>query len=118
MNIGQRIKNRRKELKLSVDELASRLGKDRSTIYRYENGDIENLPLDVLAPIANVLDTTPGYLMGWEDITEETKKDNDVIANVVARMSTDHDFFEIVESIYSLDSEKIKGLSGMLKTFL
>ena len=38
MNIGQRIKERRKELKMSADELGQRLGKDRSTIYRYENG--------------------------------------------------------------------------------
>ncbi len=36
MTIGQRMKQRRKELKMSADELGNRLGKDRSTIYRYE----------------------------------------------------------------------------------
>ena len=66
MNIGQRIKGRRKELKMSADELADKIGKDRSTIYRYEKGDIENLPLDILKPIASALSTTPQYLMGWE----------------------------------------------------
>ena len=66
MSIGQRIKEKRKELKISADELAARLGKDRSTIYRYDKGDIENLPLDILEPIANALSTTPQYLMGWE----------------------------------------------------
>lgn len=65
MNIGDRIKIRRKQLKMSADELAKRLGKDRSTIYRYEKGDIENLPLDILLPIASALETTPEYLMGW-----------------------------------------------------
>lgn len=69
MTIGDRIKNRRKYLKMSADELGKRLGKDRSTIYRYEKGDIENLPLDILEPIANALDTTPQYLMGWEEKT-------------------------------------------------
>lgn len=67
MNIGQRIKERRKDLKMSADELGKRLGKDRSTIYRYEKGDIENLPLDILEPIATALSTTPQYLMGWEE---------------------------------------------------
>lgn len=67
MSIGQRIKARRKELKISADELAKKLGKDRSTIFRYEKGDIENLPLDILEPIAAVLLTTPQYLMGWEE---------------------------------------------------
>ena len=70
MTIGSRIKNRRKYLKMSADELGKRLGKDRSTIYRYEKGDIENLPLDVLEPIANALETTPQYLMGWEQKKE------------------------------------------------
>jgi transcriptional regulator with XRE-family HTH domain len=71
MNVGQRIKRRRKELKISADELAKALGKDRSTIFRYEKGDIEKLPLDILEPIAKVLQTTPRYLMGW---TEEAEK--------------------------------------------
>ncbi len=74
MNIGQRIKEKRKELKISADELADRLGKDRSTIYRYEKGDIENLPLDVLEPIASALSTTPQYLMGWDLIEDKTKQ--------------------------------------------
>lgn len=67
MNIGKRIKERRKELGMSADKLAKILGKDRSTIFRYEKGDIENLPLDILQPIAKALNTTPSYLMGWED---------------------------------------------------
>ncbi len=66
MKIGDIIRRRRKELKMSADELASKLSKDRSTIYRYENGDIENLPLDILEPIAKALDMDPQYLMGWE----------------------------------------------------
>ena len=67
MTIGSRIKNRRKYLKMSAEELGKRLGKDRSTIYRYEKGDIENLPLDILEPIAKALETTPQYLMGWDE---------------------------------------------------
>ncbi len=66
MNIGYRIKQRRKELGMTADKLGELLGKDRSTIYRYEKGDIENLPLDILEPIATVLHTTPAYLMGWD----------------------------------------------------
>ena len=61
MTIGQRIKNRRKELHLTADDLAEKLGKDRSTIYRYENGDIGNFPTDILEPLAKILKTTPAY---------------------------------------------------------
>lgn len=65
MSIGKRIKNLRTKRGMSIDDLAEKLGKNRTTVYRYENGDIENLPLSILNPLANALDTTPGYLMGW-----------------------------------------------------
>lgn len=80
MIIGRRIKERRKELGISADKLAAKIGKDRSTIFRYERGDIENLPLDILKPIAEALLTTPQYLMGWEEDQDKNKtatpKDN------------------------------------------
>lgn len=67
MTVGQRIKQRRQELNLSVDEVAAKLKKNRATIYRYENDDIKDLPITVLEPLANVLETTPAHLMGWTD---------------------------------------------------
>ena len=64
MNTGDRIKQRRIELGLTADELANRIGKSRATIYRYENGDIENMPTTILEPLAKALNTTPADLMG------------------------------------------------------
>lgn len=78
MAVGERIKNRRIELGLSVDDVAAALGKNRATVYRYESNDIENLPLSVLEPLASVLRTTPAYLMGW-DITEPAPSAENVI---------------------------------------
>ena len=66
MNTGDRIKQRRLELGLTADDLAEKIGKSRATIYRYENGDIENMPTPVLEPLAKALDTTPADLMGWQ----------------------------------------------------
>jgi len=54
------------ELGLSVEEVARRLGKDRSTIYRYESNDIENMPLSVLPPLAKILEVSPAYLLSGE----------------------------------------------------
>lgn len=67
MTIGNRIRDKRMELGLSVDDLAAMLGKNRATVYRYENGNIENLPIGVLEPLAHALQTTPGYLIGWTE---------------------------------------------------
>lgn len=90
MSIGNRIKKRRKEMKMSADKLAEKIGKNRATVYRYEKDEIENMPYDVLEPIAEALNVSPAYLMGWEekektgtvaahldysDLTEEEQKE-------------------------------------------
>jgi len=66
MTVGERIKQRRLELGLSQDELAKKVGyKSRSSINKIELS--RNLPLKKVAEMARVLDTTPAFLMGWDD---------------------------------------------------
>lgn len=81
MKIGDKIKKRREELGLSVDELATKIGKNRATIYRYESKKIEKLPINILKPLADALQTTESYLMGWEDkkINDLTNHEEEVI---------------------------------------
>ena len=66
MNTGERIRARRKHLGISAETLASIIGVSPTTVYRYENGDIEKVDSTKLEPIAVALRTTPAYLMGWE----------------------------------------------------
>lgn len=101
MHIGHRIKERRKVLGMSADELAKRLGKDRSTVYRYEKGDIENLPIDILEPISRALETSPGYLMGWEGKADD-------LADFHARILKDLPLLDAIEDYYRLDSKNQK----------
>lgn len=70
MNIGSRIKRRRTELKMSVDALARLIGKDRSTVYRYESGGIDKISAEMLEPLAEALKTTPAYLIGLDRSAE------------------------------------------------
>ena len=67
MTTGERMKQRRKEIGFSAEKVAERLGVSPATIYRYEKGDIEKVPVDSLAELARILQTTPAYLMGWEE---------------------------------------------------
>lgn len=67
MTTGERMKQRRKELGFSAEKVAERLGVSPATIYRYEKGDIEKVPGDSLGELAKILQTTPAYLMGWEE---------------------------------------------------
>lgn len=70
LEIGERIKIRREELKMSQDELAKRIGyKSRSSINKIELGHY-NLTQSKIKAIADALDTTPGYIMGWDELDE------------------------------------------------
>lgn len=80
MTIGDRIKNRRKKMGLNADQLANKLNVSRSTIFRYENGDIEKLPTNILEKLSTELQTSPAYLMGWEKEVED-KKDINITFN-------------------------------------
>lgn len=67
MKINEIIKKRRKELGLTLKQVADQLGVSESLISRYESNDVKNMKVDKIAPLAKILKTTPAYLMGWDD---------------------------------------------------
>ena len=80
--IGLRIRQRRKELGLTQDELAKRMGyKSRSTINKIEKGSNDVSQSNVVK-FAEVLHTTIAYLMGW---TENSDKDLDPLTPVIEK---------------------------------
>ncbi|WP_416149388.1 LexA family protein [Salipaludibacillus sp. HK11] len=104
INVGGRIRHRRKQLKYSVDKLAEMIGKNRATVYRYESNEIENMPFEILEPLAKALKVSPAYLMGWEE------KDN-------KELLTEYNYFPVsisaglpsdVDSMTDGDVEKVR----------
>ncbi|MGM7267058.1 helix-turn-helix transcriptional regulator [Erysipelothrix rhusiopathiae] len=68
--LGQRLKARRKELRISQQELAVAVGyTSRSTIAKIEAGVID-LSQSKIYDIAEALETTPTYLLGLEEELE------------------------------------------------
>ena len=55
MNIGKIIKKRRKELNLSLKDIAKKLNVSESSISRYENEEIKNMGIDKLIPLSEIL---------------------------------------------------------------
>ena len=70
MTHGQLIKNRREELNIKQTDLADAVKISKQTLYKYENDIITNIPSDTIEALARALDTTPAYLMGWEEEKE------------------------------------------------
>ena len=67
---GKRIKERRKEMKISAAMLAERIGLSKATIHRYENGDIKNIKMPVLEAMADVLSVNPLWLIGKSSVKD------------------------------------------------
>ena len=101
MTTGERMRLRRKELGLSAEYVADKLGCSAATIYRYENGYIEKMPLDILTPLSSILKTTPEFLMGWED-----KQPPSVSAEGLSDIKR-----ELIEKIYAMDDETVAALN-------
>ena len=71
MNIGKRIKQIRKQKKISVEYLANELGVSKTTIYRYEDSTIEKIPLQYFDKLCKLLDVSAAELMG--NVPNETE---------------------------------------------
>lgn len=113
-NIGRNIMARRKALGMTQEELAKKMGyKSKSTINKIENGT-NDIPQSKVVKFAEVLETSIATLLGWEKI----EKKADTISDAVLRMKSDPEFLELVETLNTLDGEKIRGVKQMLSAFL
>lgn len=65
MELNELIKIRRRELGLTLKDVAQKLGVAESTVLRYERKDIRRIGIDKIAALADVLHCSPGRLLGW-----------------------------------------------------
>lgn len=105
------IKQRRKELGMSQEELAELVGyKGRSMVSRVEHGDVD-LPTTQIKKFAEALNTTPSALMGWNVEKEPLKELNIQLfasddAFLDAKISNDKELKDAIKIYYSLPDEK------------
>lgn len=70
MNLASKVKQRRIELGLSQEELAKKMGySSRTSINKIENG--RPVSQKIIVRLAEALETTPAYLMGWDNDLEK-----------------------------------------------
>ncbi len=108
--IGKNIRTARISIGMTQEELASRMGyKSKSTINKIELGK-NDIPQSKIKKFAEVLDTTPSALMGWEKIIEEKPVET---ANKLADLflgiepkETDAEVKLMLEEYNSLDDAK------------
>ena len=75
MGLKENIKSKRLELNMTLEELANKVGISRQTIQRYESGVISNIPSDKIEKLAEALECSPAFLMGWDQKDQLNEKD-------------------------------------------
>ena len=114
MNIGDRIRFKRKEKGWSQRDLAEKMGySNHSTVGKIETGKVD-LPQSKVVQFAEVLGVSVAYLMGWE----EMKKKNDAATDIVVRLRADDEFLSLIEGINQLNPEQLAGVKQIVSAFL
>ena len=67
MELNEKIKALRERYGLTLEDVGNAVGVGKSTVRKWETGDIANMRRDKIAKLAAALHTTPSYLMGWVD---------------------------------------------------
>lgn len=90
LEIGKKIKQYRKEGKMTQQELAAKIGKTESSIRKYEKG-LVSIPLDVIEEIASALDINAFHLMGieyWKKKYPDIAKENEEYESFIAYLNS------------------------------
>lgn len=107
MNIGSRIKHRRELLGMSQEELAKKVGyKSRSSVNKIEI-DGRGLPQSKIVAFANALETTPAYLMGWDEqqLIEELRAEHETRSIYDIYSSLGYETYTLVRIFSDLPQE-------------
>ena len=118
VQVGNRIKKARKQKRMSMKDLGLKVNLHESTVSRYEKGDIKALDIDKLKEFAIALDTSPSYLMGWEDEKEDNKKDtvySDIGNNIKSLRESNNITLVEMSKELSIPIEDIKAYEKGLK---
>lgn len=81
--VGMRIEQRRKDLGITLDDIAQEIGVAKSTVQRYEKGTLGKVKLPVVEAIARVLDVNPAWLCCKSDEMNPVRHVHPLPSNIV-----------------------------------
>lgn len=82
MSFGKRLQSARERSGLTLDEVGKLVGKSKSTIQRYESGNVSKLDNEIISSLAEAVNVSPIYLMGWTDVNEKKTVEIPVLGKI------------------------------------
>lgn len=78
--LQERLRKRRRQLGLTLAQVAEQIGVKEATVQRYESGEIANIKYQTILKLSETLKCSPAYLLCWTDATcSQPKVDDDTI---------------------------------------
>lgn len=99
MTIGDRIRKKREELRISQTDLAEKVNISKQTLYKYEKNIITNIPSNKIEELSKILSVSESYLMGWED--NLNNENSDLIPDILS----DKELLDHIKKLMRLNSE-------------
>lgn len=66
------LRNRRKQLGLTLAQIADQMNVTEATVQRWESGNIKSIRHEKIGKLADILNVSPAQLMGWEEEKENS----------------------------------------------
>lgn len=99
MTVGDRIRKKREMLGISQTELAEKLNISKQTLYKYEKNIVTNVPSNKIEEIADILNVSESYLMGWNNGLDEEN------SNLIPDILSDKELMEHIKKLMCLNDE-------------
>lgn len=104
--------------KKKAADLANDLEIPKSALSQYLSGKSKNMDSVRMYRLCVYLNVNEAWMMGFDVPMERPKeKNNDIISDIIVRLRTDEGFFEVVETLNSIDKEQLDGVLQMLQAF-
>lgn len=113
--LGNRIKEKRLKLGMTQEELAIKLGyNSRSSINKVEMGK-NDIPISKVVEYAKVLNTTPSYLMGWEE--DDNQNQLEIMVEQITGEKNARPIDRIMPRLLDLNEKEVEVIENMLDLF-
>jgi len=114
LDVGNIIKNRRQEIGLTLEKVGEAVGVGKSTVRKWESGQIKDMRRDKIAALAKVLRISPAVLIFGEETVDFESNVN--MQNFRTFSEDTLEVADLYEQLDDLDRAEIRGeIKGMLK---
>ncbi len=114
--MGARIRNARQLRQMSLEQVARKMGVNKSTVQRYESAAIQSPKLPVLKSLAEALEVDVRWLTG-ESSTIAPVSDDEEIARYLALLESRPELRSLLKTAEDANLEQVQAVVDFLSAF-